>query len=185
MLILGSHGTSQESALNILKDNYKGSIGDSEWLGDGVYFFTKGVVSNTSELAKKWAITQAWDNATKSYKYSKYAVVNSEIVVEEHSFLDLTTSEGIEIFEYLKKRFLGLIRKQLNFLDGHLLNLARGEGILPLDVVKGNFYIKFVEERLNFQNFRTPNCTICVVFDPEKNITHTNIFQSGSIYETL
>lgn len=112
-------------------------------------------------------------------------MVNSEIVVEEHSFLDLTTTEGIEIFEYFKKRFLGLIRKQLNFLDGHLLNLARGEGILPLDVVKGNFYIKFVEERLNFQNFRTPNCTICVVFDPEKNITHTNIFQSGSIYETL
>ena len=58
----------------------------------------------------------------------------------------------------------------MKFYDGLILNLARGEGFLPLEVVKGNFYIKFAQERIERINLRTSNCTICTVYNPNKNI---------------
>ncbi len=125
MLIFGAHGTNSKSALEILKNNYFSSIGDIEWLGDGVYFFTEGIVSNTTELAMKWAVAQSWDKNSKRYLYSEYSVLSSKIEVEETTFLDLTSSEGIEVFEYLKQRFFKKLQKRMAFLDGQLLNLAR------------------------------------------------------------
>jgi len=43
--IKGYHGTSVNSAELIVKSNYEKSIGDKEWLGDGVYFFIDGLSS--------------------------------------------------------------------------------------------------------------------------------------------
>ncbi|WP_246124857.1 hypothetical protein [Algibacter pacificus] len=62
-----------------------------------------------------------------------------------------------------------------------MINLARGEGILPIDVVKGNFYIKFAKERIQRINLRTPNCTICTVFKPNENIVDSTILTTGDI----
>jgi hypothetical protein len=91
----GFHGTSLSSAKKIVSSNYESSIGDDEWLGNGVYFFVDGISSKPDEQAKKWSIVQAWDKHKKTYKYKNYCVINSEIQVEEDDYLDLTKEEGV------------------------------------------------------------------------------------------
>lgn len=160
------------------------SVGDAEWLGDGVYFFVDGLNSDTTTLATNWATCQAWDNISRTHKYKNYAVIESEIQVEEEEFLDLTVEEGVEILEYLTERYINKIKgigKSLSFYDGFLLNLARNEKVFPLEVVKGNFYIKFEQARIHRINLRTNNCTICSVYDPSKILSNNSIIKIGEI----
>lgn len=182
----GHHGTSSAAASEILQSNYIISVGDDEWLGDGVYFFVPGLNSNTFELAEKWAIANAWNKKRKQHDYSEYSVLWSNIEVEESAFLDLTVEEGVEIFTYLVEKYskkLASIKKEMKliFLDGCLLNLVRKEGVIPIDAVKGNFYIKFTEERIKRLNFRVQNCTICAVYNPEKTIQAKKIVKTEKI----
>jgi hypothetical protein len=180
----GFHGTSVSAAKQIVSSNYESSIGDDEWLGNGVYFFVSGISSKPEEQAKKWAIAEAWDKDKQVYKYKNYCVINSVIEVEEDNFIDLTKEEGVEILTYLAECFekkLNKISKRFKAVDGLLINLAREEGILPIDVVKGNFYIKFAKERIKRITLRTSNCTICTVYEPTKNITNSNIIEIGDI----
>ena len=189
--IKGHHGTDIDSCKAILKSNYKISEGDQHWLGEGVYFFIEGLSTDTINLAEKWAKAQSWNNRTKSREYKEYAVIESIIEVDEENFLDLTTKEGVKILFYFAELFIEEIKKEiakgqkgLKFLDGFLINLMRGENVLPpTDVIKGNFYIKFEQERKNKINFRTNNCTICAVYNPEKNIVqkNTKIVEKGKI----
>ena len=51
--------------------------------------------------------------------------------------------------------------------------------------VKGNFYIKIAKERIKNFNLRTPNCTICNVFDPNNNIVNTQIISIGDINDEI
>lgn len=51
--------------------------------------------------------------------------------------------------------------------------------IFSFEVIKGNFNIKFKEERINKINLRTNNCTICTVYFPEKNIISKEIIKKG------
>jgi uncharacterized lipoprotein YehR (DUF1307 family) len=180
----GYHGTSISSAKEIIKSNYDLSIGDKEWLGNGVYFFIEGINSKPDEQAKNWAIAQSWDNTKLEYKYKEYCVIKSIIKVKDDDLLDLTKEEGVEVLNYLLKCFekkIEKLNKKFNYIDGLLINLARSEGILPIDVVKGNFYIKFAQERIKGINLRTPNCTICTVFRPNKNIVDSTIITTGDI----
>lgn len=180
----GYHGTSFDSAKKILSSNYELSIGDDEWLGDGVYFFVSGVSTKTSELAEKWAIAQSWDRERKILKYTEYCVLHANIEVEESAFLDLTTEDGVEVLTYLADKYKDKLKtagKRMIYQDGRLLNLARGEGFLPLEVVKGNFYIKFAKERIEKINLRTNNCTICTVYNPSKNVLSNSIIKTGYI----
>lgn len=180
----GHHGTSLESAKKILNSDYELSTGDDQWLGNGVYFFVAGVSTKTSELAEKWAKAQAWNKVTKKNKYTEYCVIQSNIQVDEAEFLDLTVEEGVEILTYLVDRYkekIDSIGRKVKFLDGLLLNLARGEGFLPIEVVKGNFYIKFARERIERINLRTSNCTICTVYNPSKSIYSNSIIKTGYI----
>lgn len=181
---VGHHGTDTDSAKQILEDNYKLSVGDSEWLGDGVYFFVKGIDSKTLELAEKWAKVQSWDNDKKTSKYKEFCILESKIEVKKSEFLDLTTEEGVRVFSYLVEKFedkITSIGKKLKFHDGLLLNLARKESILPLEVVKGDFYIKFEKERMKKISLRTSNCTICAVYNPSKSIFSKTIIRRGHI----
>ncbi len=180
----GYHGTSLDAAKKIVGANYESSIGDDEWLGNGVYFFTKGISSKPEEQAKKWAIAQSWDNERRIYKYKEYCVIDSLIEVDEDNFLDLTKEEGVEVLSYLTECFenkISKLKRSLKAIDGLLINLAREEGILPIDAVKGNFYIKFAKERIKNITLRTSNCTVCTVFEPTKNITNSNILEIGDI----
>jgi len=180
----GFHGTSLKSAKEILKSNFELSIGDIEWLGSGVYFFIIGISSKPDEQAEKWAVAQSWDNISQDYRYNNYCVLKSKIVVEENKFLDLTHEDGLEILEYLVVKFERKIKtlgKKLDYLDGFLINLAREEGIFQIDAIKGNFYIKFADERIKRINLRTNNCTICTVYKPIDNLEEITVLKTGKI----
>ena len=184
----GHHGTDTESCKNILNSNYKISHGADHWLGDGVYFFVEGISTEPMELAEKWAIAQSWDKDKKSYTYSDYSVLESIIEVEKDRFLDLTEPIGASFLFFLADQFKEKIKnrkrnrkKSLTYDDGALINLARKLELFPFEVVKGSFYIKFKNERINDINLRTNNSTICVVFDHQKNIIDTKEIKQGKI----
>tara|TARA_A100000171_G_scaffold53095_1_gene76779 strand:- start:3898 stop:4473 length:576 start_codon:yes stop_codon:yes gene_type:complete len=180
----GYHGTNLSAAKQIISSNYELSVGDDEWLGDGVYFFIKGISSTPEVQAEKWAIAHSWDNTRKARRYKRFCVLSSVIQVEEENFLDLTNEDGVEILSYLFDKFekkLKKLGKGFKPVDGLLINLAVGEGILPIEVVKGNFYIKFAKERIKRINLRTSNSTICTVYNPIKNIISSNIIKIGDI----
>jgi hypothetical protein len=189
--IKGHHGTDIDSCEAILESNYKISKGDQHWLGDGVYFFIEGLSTDTTNLAEKWAIAEAWDNDNKRYKYTDFAVIESIIEVDEDKILDLTTEDGVKILLDLANFFIDTIKKSKKnsknkdweFYDGELINIARKDKNFPFDVevVKGNFYIKFKEERIKGINLRTNNCTICTVYKPDKNIKSKKIVKTGKI----
>lgn len=182
--LVGYHGTSISNAGEIIKNGFEISKGDEEWIGDGVYFFLNGLSTKPEDQAEKWAIAQAWDNKAKQLKYRRFSVIRSNIRTNEEFFLDLTVEDGIDILNYLVSIFeekISLLGKKLTYQEGMLINLARGEKILNIDVVKGNFYIKFKQERIKKVNFRTSNCTICTVFEPSKNILDKSIVKTGEI----
>ena len=189
--IKGHHGTDIDSCKSILKSNYKISKGDQHWLGEGVYFFIEGLSTDTIDLAEKWAIAEAWDNDVKKYKYQEFAVIESLIEVEEDKILDLTTKDGVEFLTDLVKLFFDRIKeskknqknKEWEFYDGELINIARKANNFPFDieVVKGNYYIKFKEERIKGINLRTSNCTICTIYSPYKNIKSKKQVKKGKI----
>lgn len=180
----GHHGTDYSSAQCILSANFELSEGDADWLGDGVYFFVKGLNNDTQALATNWARCHSWNNQSRSYKHEKYGIIESKIQVKDEEFLDLTIEEGVQILNYLVEKYiskLDSIGKGLKFYDGLILNLARKEGIFPLEVIKGNFYIKFEKERIHRINLRTNNCTICSVYNPSKVISNNSMIKTGVI----
>ena len=98
---------------------------------------------------------------------------------EKNAFLDLTSYEGIRILNYIQLRCaqkLIALGKGVGFVDGFLINFARTEMGLNIDVVKGNEYIQLEadDRRYNIRR-RISNCTICAVYNKEtiSNVTIT------------
>lgn len=182
--IVGFHGTSFENAIEIAKGDFVISRGNTEWIGDGAYFFIEGISKVPREQAEQWAIAQAWNPKENDYRYNHVSVIKSDIVVEESNFLDLTVSDGVDVLLYILEKHeekILSIGKSLSYLDGLIINFVRGEGLLDIDVVKGNFYIKFAKERVYKINLRTSNCTICSVFDTKKNLSNNTIISNKKI----
>ena len=176
----GFHGTNYALVDKILDEGLNPSLGDKQWLGDGCYFFIKGLSKNPAKQAEKWAQVQAWDNASKSMKYEKTAVLRANLSADEEKFLDLTTADGLEVLEYVQEKCiskLSQIGKRLKYVDGFLINYIRKENLFEIDIAKGNFYIKLTKEaRISRINKRTANCTICSVYNPQKNIVNIEKF---------
>ena len=85
--------------------------------------------------------------------------------------MDLTTYEGIRILNYIQRKCaqkLATINRGVGYIDGYLINFAREEMGLPIDIVKGNEYIQLEEsDRLYNIRRRVSNCTICTVYKKE------------------
>lgn len=181
----GFHGTDNALVDSILSNGLRPSLGDREWLGDGGYFFVQGINLEPEKQAEQWAVISAWDNRAKKNKYLSYAVLRGVIEVKEENFLDLTTADGIEILNYIQEKCtskLAEIGQKLQYIDGYLINFARGEKLFDIEVSKGNFYIKIRKEDRVFKlSRRTPNCTICSVYNPQKNIVNIEITKNGRI----
>ena len=52
---IGYHGTNKEYSSLIVKNGFKSSQGNDEWLGHGVYFFIEGILC-PKQNAREWAI---------------------------------------------------------------------------------------------------------------------------------
>lgn len=182
-VITGFHGTNIANTQKILDNNFNPSEGDKEWLGTGTYFFTEGYPDlHPQNAAARWAEASSWDNRFKRNNYIRCSVLKAKIKVGELHFLDLTTSDGMEVFNYHRLKFMEIIKStKLNFKqnktpifrDGELINEMRQA--IKISVIKGHFYIKFKEERIFQVDFRLPNCTIIAVFDPHENIEKKEI----------
>ncbi|TAD99666.1 MAG: hypothetical protein EAZ97_08140 [Bacteroidetes bacterium] len=192
--IVAYHGTATKNEQSIIENGFSLSTGTENegWLGDGVYFFCEGVPPEPFVSAKKWAIVEAWDNKNYVYKYSDYSILEAIISVEPNYFLDLTTKDGLEIFNYLRDKYVENTRKAKrklisgDYKDGHIINDAVENEISPdFKVVRGNFYIKLTkEERIYNLQFRTPNCTILAVRDANC-IKDIAIFEQGNINKII
>lgn len=185
----GYHGTEMKRVDSILTNGFVPSIGDKEWLGDGTYFFVKGINERPEIQAGKWAIISAWNNKEKKNDYDEYAVLHGVIEVDENKYLDLTEPDGVEVLDYIQEKYtskLATIGKKVDPLDGYLINFARGEKLVDIEVVKGNFYIKLrKKDRMLRLSRRTPNCTICSVYSPKNNIKDVRVISTGRIDDEI
>ena len=179
------HGTASKNKLSIIDNGFdiSTSIENEHWLGNGVYFFCDGVPPEPFIAAEKWVVVEAWDNEKYKNRYNKYVVLQSIIKVQPEYFLDLTSKDGLVIFNYLRDKYIESLKKERirlsngNYKDGHIIDDAISEHIFQIDAVKNNFYIKLSrDERVQNAQFRTPNCTIIAV----KN---TNCIHSTTIFK--
>ena len=184
--IKGYHGTDAAHIRNIQLSNFKPSIGDKEWLGNGTYFFIEGIMNDRKPeiAAANWAAVSAWDNDRKYSKYVDCCVLEATVTVDEDYLLDLTTADGMDIFNYYRQEFNKKLSKSgqdfkfnspMQFRDGELINDMRAVENIRIDAVKNSAHIKFELERRRRIDFRTHNCTILVVHDANKNIEKTAI----------
>ena len=121
--IKGHHGTDINSCEAILESNYKISEGDQHWLGEGVYFFIEGLSTDTINLAKKWAIAEAWDNDNKKYKYK--ARLNVSLIRRKENYITLTrpfiTDEYLNSVEFVEKDYIPTL-EQIEAARKNLIN---------------------------------------------------------------
>ena len=98
-LITGYHGTSRTAALSILKNGFRKSTGDKQWLGDGVYFFAHHApYINGKNEALSWA--------TK-VRHCEYPEV-----IEASFKLDNETDLNFCFNKYLRQDFEAKVREQ-------------------------------------------------------------------------
>lgn len=185
----GFHGTDKNHVKSILENGFNPSVGNKEWLGDGTYFFVKGINEHPEIQAQQWAIISAWNKNERKNDYEEYAVLQGRIEVDEDKYLDLTMPDGVAVLDYIQEKCtdkLATIGRKLDAVDGYLINFARGEKIVEIEVVKGNAYIKLrKEDRIFHLSRRTPNCTICSVYVPKNNITEIAVINSGRINDEI
>jgi hypothetical protein len=163
------HGTSLESAKEIEANSYNESNKDDEWLGRGIYFFVDGI-SDPLANASDWAIAQSYDKTSKKNKYEKYAVLRSNVEVEENRLIDLTSQDGLKKFNDIKVKLLDRIFKDFSSAQ---LRKSPGEqncamfnyiaSTLRTHAVKHNLYIKNKQERNLYLKLNVPNTTVLCI----------------------
>lgn len=128
--LVGYHGTTKESAENIIKTNtFKISNDDEEWLGKGIYFFEDDILQ-----AKDWCV--------KAKCYNKWTIIRSNI--EANTLIDLVDRKTYTDFETLAKKFN---KRYLKRSDGKLRKLINAVvinamyEIIKFDVIRAIFPI--------------------------------------------
>lgn len=177
--IVGYHGTDAHDEDGILRDNFRESIGRDHWLENGVYFFVEGVSDSPKDDAEKWAIAQAWNNAERRYRYTKYIVLEAKIKYE--NVWDLTTQEGLKMFNYARAQIINKISLEYtldrdsrqDYYDADVIEEVRSR--LNFQIVKANVYIRFRFERIRRIYSHIPNVTIMSVLHPQQNIEKDSI----------
>lgn len=164
------HGTSLQSAKDIEASSYKESDKEVDWLGRGIYFFVDGV-SDPVVNAVDWAIAQAYDKASRKNKYDNFAVLRSNVEVEENRLIDLTSQDGLKNFNNVKVKLLDRIFK--DFTSAELRKMQIGEhdcamfnfiaSTLKAHAVKHNLYIKNKKERRLHLKLNVPNTTVLCI----------------------
>ena len=166
MEFVAYHGTTTDSAKSIISNGFVNSMGNEHWLGDGTYFFVEGIGYLPDKAAELWAEYRAFKQHTQFC-----SLIKSRIEVDDDKVLDLSTYEGIQIVNYIQRKCvqkLASIGRGVGFVDGFLINFAREEMELEIDVVKGNEYIQLEESDRKYNiRRRVSNCTICAVYNKD------------------
>lgn len=111
------------------------------------------------KAAELWAEYRAFKQCSQFC-----ALIMSNINANDERFLDLTTYEGIRILNYIQLKCvqkLASTGRGVGFIDGFLINFAREEMGLEIDVVKGNEYIQLeaVDRKYNIRR-RISYCSL-------------------------
>lgn len=95
MHVNGYHGTTRASGQVILRQGFRASSNDYDWLGDGVYFF-----QDAPARARQWAVSQHGTEA---------AVVRSVIGLED--CMDLVDVSWAKVLPEMYNAFLGQLKR--------------------------------------------------------------------------
>lgn len=147
--LFGYHGTTRDSANNILlTNNFYVSEDDEEWLGPGVYFFEND-------------IKQAYYYCIKAKKYKSWAILKSKITAEK--IIDLIDTETFECFNEIAKEIKDRYwkrsdRRPRKLLNSVILNIMYKAN--PYDVVRGIFPVPptYIIERTNVTYMQIQIC---------------------------
>lgn len=164
--IEGFHGTSKDSAAQILASSFKSSNKADEWLGFGIYFFVEGI-SDPAKNAQDWAKAQAFDKKTGGSKYQQYGILKSKIKLNPDRVIDLTDNEGLKFFNEIKEDIFDQIFGSFHLgvkpseHNCRLFNFI--VNYLSSEAVKHNLYIKSIRERKIRLRLNVPNTTVLCV----------------------
>ncbi|BEI23104.1 hypothetical protein [Vibrio fluvialis] len=160
--IIGYHGTDSAVVSAIQQNNFKPSVGHTEWLGHGVYFFVDGISEPISE-ACEWAKNQAYKNG--DYLYQDFSVLEAKVACSKA--LDTTTISGLKAYNQLRKKIISthdklFVYNRNTLCDDRVMwNLIAD--FMELQVVIHNLYIKDKVQRKKKINSNVPNCTVMCV----------------------
>lgn len=172
------HGTFSKYVLSIKADNFK-EIGSDEWAGDGAYFFVDGIQESPINDASNWVLSR-----NKEESGEVIAVLKAIVKITQNNFLDMSTNDGLKIFNYTRQEMLKkaedagkiLVKKSGDdFKDGHVINNIRDNS--QIEIVKINTFIMFKREKDITLRSRLPNTTIISVVNTNENIPKGSIIQ--------
>ncbi|PFG09308.1 MULTISPECIES: hypothetical protein [unclassified Marinobacter] len=179
--LVGYHGTNTEAVDFILTENFRVSAGEDEWLGHGVYLFTKGV-SCPIQNAVEWAKNQAYSR--EGNRYDSYTVL--EATARCSRLLDLRYFEGLSAFDTVREKIL----------EKHDKHFARNRRIkndnrvmwnlvaqmMNLEVIIHSVYIKNRIQRIKRIDSNVQNTTVMCVKDPNSiDVETIKVFSSGAV----
>ncbi|WP_423708005.1 hypothetical protein [Undibacterium sp. WLX3042] len=180
----GFHGTSKAASENILKTAFLRSTKKDEWLGHGIYFFVDGI-SSPDLNADHWAKCNSRDSVAGIQKYNDYAILKSDINVDEDFLLDITTIEGLKRFNIAKEFFFNKMIENFDFhkkAEHNCILFNYFVKMLKSQAVKHNLYIKNKRERIAGLRLNVPNTTVLCVINAA-SIGHTQIVKEGKVNE--
>lgn len=179
----GFHGCDADSVPSIKADNFKCSLGDDHWLGEGVYFFTAGF-SDPNEDAQQWAIAQSWENQTRTRRYVKFSVLKAEITPANP--LDMTKDLGKAKVNLAREALAKRMKPQKGYDDNAIVRWLATQ--FAFDVLVQDFYIQMTRERRLRIRSRFPNVRVICVRNPDSaidkgsiSVTYTALIPSNPI----